>query len=314
VEEEVRMMMRSLAFAAAILLAGSAVALAQVPPEIAAQTRAAGQTMDPASGTPYAALFPPEAWEGVTVERDVAYGPDPLHKLDIYTAPGGERRPVLLFVHGGGFLRGDKHGAFYPDNIPLWAAKQGMVGVTINYRLAPNHSWPAGAQDLAAAVAWTQDNIARHGGDPERIVLFGHSAGANHVADYVGDRSVQGREAAAVKGAVLLSPNYPENPGDEPHAYYGTDWELNSTSGTVTRLRASDVPIFLADAEFDPDPMLATARALREGLCDAPARCPRSVHLKDHNHFTEGMALGTEDQSLAAPLLDWMAGLFGERG
>src|SRR5688500_15919973 len=75
VEEEVRMMMRSLAFAAAILLAGSAVALAQVPPEIAAQTRAAGQTMDPASGTPYAALFPPEAWEGVTVERDVAYGP-----------------------------------------------------------------------------------------------------------------------------------------------------------------------------------------------------------------------------------------------
>jgi acetyl esterase/lipase len=307
-------MMRSFAFAA-ILLAGSAAALAQVPPEIAAQTRAAGQTMDPASGAPYAALFPPSAWDGVTIERDVAYGPDPLHKLDVYATPqAGERRPVLLFVHGGGFTRGDKHGAFYPDNIPLWAAKQGIVGVTINYRLAPDNPWPAGAQDLAAAIAWTRANIARHGGDPDRIVLFGHSAGANHVADYVGNRSVQGPEAAAVRGAVLLSPNYPENAGDESHAYYGADWSLNSTEGTATRLRASDVPIFLADAEFDPDPMRATAAALRTGLCEAPARCPRHVHLKDHNHFTEGMALGTDDQSLAAPLLEWIADLFGERG
>lgn len=305
--------MRSSPIAALLLLTGPA-ALAQVPPDIAAQTRAAGQTMDPASGAPYAALFPPEAWEGVRIERDVAYGPDPLHKLDIYSTGGAAPRPVLLFVHGGAFVRGDKHGTFYPDNIPLWAAKQGMVGVTINYRLAPDNPWPAGAQDLAAAIAWTRANIARHGGDPERIVLFGHSAGANHVADYVGNRTVQGPEAASVRGAVLLSPNYPESPGDAPHPYYGSDWSLNSTEGTVTRLRASDVTIFLGDAEFDPDPMLATARALRAGLCEAPARCPRYVHLSDHNHFTEGMALGTEDQSLAAPLLDWMAGLFGERG
>ena len=296
------------------LLLLSCAAAAQVPPDIAARTRAAGQTMDPSSAQGYAELFPPEAWAGVTIERDLAYGPDPLHKLDIYTMPGGERRPVLLFVHGGGYTRGDKHGAFYPDNITLWAARQGMVGVNVNYRLAPQTMFPGAAEDLAAAIAWTRANIARYGGDPDRIVLFGHSAGGNHVADYVGSREVQGAEFGAVRGAILLSPNYPRVPMAGPHPYYGMNQSLNSTSGTIERLRASPTPIFVGDAEFDPDDMLDTARALRTGLCEVPARCPRYVHLEDHNHFTEGMALGTDDQSLAAPLLEWMAGLFGERG
>lgn len=297
--------------AAVFSLSCAAAAFAQVPPDIAAATRAAGQTMDPTTGRPYAQLFPPEAWEGVTIERDVAYGPDPLHKLDIFTAPqGGRDLPVLLFVHGGGFTRGDKHGAFYPDNIPLWAARHGMVGVTINHRLAPANAWPAAAEDLAAAIAWTRANIARYGGDPNRIILFGHSSGADHVADYVGNPEVQGEELAAVKGAVLLSPSYPAYPGEPgPHAYYGTEVERNSKAGSVRRLLTSPVPLFLADAEFDPALMQETARALREGLCEDGARCPRYVHLEDHNHFTEGMALGTADQSLSGPLLEWIEAL-----
>ena len=298
--------------AAVLLLCGSAAALAQVPPDIAEQTRAAGQTMDPASGQGYAALFPPSAWEGVDIQRDLAYGTDPLHTLDVYTMRGaGTNRPVLLFVHGGGFTRGDKDGAFHPDNIPLWAAKEGLVGITINYRLAPANPRPAGAQDLAAAIAWARANAERFGGDPDRNFLLGHTAGGNHVADYVGNPSVQGPELASVKGAALLSPNYFAAPGSEAHAYYGVDWDLNSRAGTVRRLTESGVPVFLADAEFDPDDMLHTAEALRSGLCATPARCPRYVHLKDHNHFTEGMALGTSDRSLADPLVQWMERLVG---
>lgn len=294
----------------------STAAAAQVPPDIAAQIRAHGQSMDPAPFLPlYARFFGPEAWTGITVERDIAYGSDPLHKLDVYVAEEhGTAAPVVLFVHGGGFTRGDKHGEYQPDNMTLWAARQGMVGVNINYRLAPANPWPAGAEDLAAAIAWTRANIARYGGDPNRIILWGHSAGANHVADYVGNTTVQGAELAGVRGAVLLSPNYPEVPADAPNAYYGSDRDLNSIAGTVRRLRASQVPIFLADAELDPEPMLATARGLRAGLCEVPARCPRYVHLEDHNHFTEGWAVGTDDQSLTAPLLGWITGLFGERG
>jgi len=308
--------MRISGVAATILLTLSAAALAQVPPDIAEKTRAAGQSMDPrTAGAPYAALFPPSVWEGVNIDRDIAYGPDAKHTLDIYTARGDSGpRPVLLFVHGGAFVGGDKHGTFYPDNVTLWAAKQGMIGVGINYRLAPDNPWPAGAQDLAAAIAWVRANIARYGGDPSNIVLFGHSAGANHVADYVGAASVHDPEFAGVKGAVLLSPNYPVTASEDQHPYYGIDQSMNSTRGTVGRLLASPMPIFLGDAEFDPDMMQNTATALRTGLCDVPARCPTYVHLRDHNHFTEGMSLGTSDQSLAAPLLEWIAGLSGERG
>lgn len=301
---------------AAGLLAMSTAAAAQVPPDIAAQIRAQGQSMDAARFLPlYAPFFGPEAWTGIEIERDIVYGADPKQKLDVYVAEEhGRAAPVVLFVHGGGFVGGDKHGTYQPDNMTLWAAGQGMVGVNINYRLAPANPWPAGAQDLAAAIAWTRANIARHGGDPDRIILWGHSAGANHVADYIGNPSVQGAELAGVRGAILLSPNYPETPGEAPNPYYGTDHELNSLAGAARRLRASQVPIFLADAEFDPEMMLATARGLREGLCAAPDRCPRYLHLKDHNHFTEGWSVGTDDRSLTGPLLDWMADLFGERG
>lgn len=296
--------------AAVALLALSSAAAAQVPPDIAAKTRAAGQSMDPATGQPYAALFPPSAWEGVTIERDLTYGSDPLHKLDVYRpdAPG-EKRPVLLFVHGGGFVRGDKHGAFYPDNIPLWAAKEGMVGVSINYRLAPDHPWPAGAEDLGASIAWVKANIQRYGGDPGRIILLGHSAGANHVADFVGNPMPGNTDGPAVTGAILLSPNYSPTPPDKSHSYYGAQPAKGTLGDVTARLGSASVPVFLADAEFDPDAMHATATALRDGLCKTRTGCPRYVHLADHNHFTEGMALGTADRSLADPLVEWIAAL-----
>ena len=191
---------------------------AQVPANIAEKVRAAGQAMDPTIGQLYAPMFPKEAWAGVSIQRDIAYGSDRLQKLDVFTPDGakGKKLPVLLFVHGGGFTRGDKHGDFYPDNITLWAAKNGMVGVNIDYRLAPKDPWPAGVKDLASAIAWTHANIARYGGDPNRIVLFGHSAGANHVADYAAHPEVRGAEASSVKGVIMLSPVVFHRPGRPP--------------------------------------------------------------------------------------------------
>jgi len=306
--------MRSLFAASTALIVLSATASAQVPPSIAEQIRAAGQSMDPSIGSAYQPLFPESAWDGVTIQRDISYGRDALHKLDIYAAEqGGAGRPVLLFVHGGGFVRGDKHGAFYPDNIPLWAAKQGMVGVSINYRLAPGHPWPAAAQDLKAAIAWVRANIAEHGGDPSRIVLWGHSAGANHVADYVAHPQLRGSEAAAIKGAVLLSPFYAPAPGDEPHPYYGSDAELQTAPQAIERLAQAEIPLFLSYAEFDPQMMKEFGDALAVGLCSA-GDCARTIYLRDHNHFTEGMAVGTGDQSLTGPLLDWMRPLLETGG
>jgi acetyl esterase/lipase len=300
-----------LAAALAALVAVAAPAAAQVPPEIAERVRAEGKAINRALDPYYAPQFGAEAWQGVRIDRDIAYGGDARHKLDVYRDErGGRRLPVLLFVHGGGFTGGDKRGEFYPENIGLWAAQQGMIGVNVTYRLAPDNRWPAAAEDLAAALAWTRAEIARFGGDPNRIVLFGHSAGANHVADYIGHPQVQGTELRGVKGAVLLSPFYADDPASgEPHAYYGAVPEAGSARAAAARLRASRIPLFYGYAEYDPEPMQAFARWLIPELCSTPGRCPESVYLKDHNHLTEGMAVGTNDRSLTGPLGDWIARL-----
>lgn len=294
--------------AAAALFVTPNMASAQVPPDIAAKVRAAGHTINRAAGDDYAKMFGPEAWAGMTITRDIAYGSDPLQKLDLYVPEAkGAKRPILLFVHGGGFTGGDKHGPFYPDNITAWAAKQGMIGVNIDYRLAPKAPWPAGAEDLASALGWVRANIARYGGDPDRIILWGHSAGANHVADYVSHHELQGPEFSGVKGAVLLSPFYAADPGKTPaHPYYGNDLALQTAGSVIDRLWRSTVPLFLADSEFDPQGMRQFATTAHDRLCETPERCPEFVDLKDHNHLTEGMAVGTGDVTLTDVVERWI--------
>ncbi len=114
---------------------------------------------------------------------------------------------MLVFVHGGGFSRGDKRvpGGPYNDNVALMAARGGLVGVTMNYPPRAGPHLPAGAEDVAAAVRWLRAEIARFGGDRTRIVLMGASAGAALVASYFAHPQTRGGEAAGAAGAVLVS-------------------------------------------------------------------------------------------------------------
>src|SRR6187397_141017 len=109
----------------------------------------------------------------VEVTRDVEYGEHERHRLDLFRKPDTQGAQVLVFVHGGGFVMGDKRSAETPfyDNIGTFAALHGFVGVTITYRLAPAHQFPAGPEDLGAVVRWLKDNVARYGGNPDKIVL-----------------------------------------------------------------------------------------------------------------------------------------------
>lgn len=285
-----------------------------VPEEQAAQIRAAGKVIDPASFAIFAPLVPAPPYDDVTMTTDIAYGSHPLQKLDVYTfnaAAAGEKRPVLLYVHGGGFTGGSKQGAYYPQSATAWAARNGMVGVNIDYRLAPDNPWPAGRDDLAAAIAWVRANIANYGGNPDRIILWGHSAGAVHVADYISHTDRQGPEVAGVKGALLLSPAYAETVGPEPHPYYGMDASLQTLGPAIDRLGASRIPVMLGWAEYDPDMFHTFARAAQERLCisGSSRNCPTMLYLKDHNHMTEGASIGSADQSLSGPFLQWMQGL-----
>jgi acetyl esterase/lipase len=134
----------------------------------------------------YAPLHTSGGPAGLAVTRDLTYGPDERNRLDVFTTDASGARPVLVSIHGGGFVRGDKSlpGTPYYDNVGRWAATNGFVGVTMTYRFAPAHTYPACAVDIANAMRWLHANVARFGGDPHAIVLVGQSAGAAHAAMY----------------------------------------------------------------------------------------------------------------------------------
>ncbi len=118
---------------------------------------------------------------GVEVQTNVPYADDgaPDHLCDVYRPKDAAGPlPVVLYVHGGGFtiLSKDTHWV-----MALMFARRGYLVVAINYRLAPRAPFPAALEDCAAAYEWLAANLRRLGGDPDRLVLAGESAGANLV-------------------------------------------------------------------------------------------------------------------------------------
>lgn len=289
---------------AGLLLAGPAFAqVTALPPEAQAAIRAIGPSMGgEAVARTAAALAASQPPPVVAPLRDQSYGPDARHRLDVFSSGPGAR-PVLVFVHGGGFVGGDKTrpGAFFYDNIGQWAARSGLVGVNITYRLAPQHGFPAVVEDLAAALAWVRANIAAHGGDPARIVVMGHSAGAAHVGDYLAAHAA----APGVASAVLVSGvhdvvSYPASPTTA--AYYGADPVKLAQRSAIPGLTQLTIPLFLASADLEPRAFQEQVARLNAALCLA-GRCPPYLHMAGHNHFSTVFAIGSVDQELTIPLL-----------
>jgi acetyl esterase/lipase len=271
--------------------------------DLARRVAAIGDVVGPDQAAASRELFVPlhEAppYAGVEVVRDAAYGPHERHRLDVFVPAGARDVPVVVFVHGGGFVAGDKSapGTPYHDNVGLWAARSGMVGVTMNYRLAPEHRWPSGAEDVGAAVAWLAANVGAHGGDPSRIVLMGSSAGATHVAGYVG----MARAHPGVRGVVLLSGAYDLPLFDDASIlapYFGPDPDALVAASPLPGLVACGVPILFAVAEHDPPISHRQAAALLEALFDRDRRVPPMAFLPGHNHLTEVLHLNAVDDVL----------------
>ena len=111
---------------------------------------------------------------GYHVVSDLAYGADPRQKLDLYV-PDHPTGPVLVFFYGGGWQSGAK--SLYPALGQAFASKGIMVAIA-DYRVYPQVRYPAFVQDSARAFVWVRDHAAQYGGDPARLILAGHSAGA----------------------------------------------------------------------------------------------------------------------------------------
>jgi arylformamidase len=107
---------------------------------------------------------------------DVAFGKDELQRLDVYSPKKGKDAPVVLFIHGGEWMKGDKADVSYK---PKFFNENGIVFVSVNYRLSPKHAHPAHVGDIAAAVRWVRDHASDIGASPSKIFLMGHSAGCH---------------------------------------------------------------------------------------------------------------------------------------
>jgi triacylglycerol lipase len=296
--------------AAFSMLAGSA--CAQMLPAVAERLAGIGPVINPGATAPlYAPQFTEkEPYLGVNVERDVSYGPAERHLLDVF-APAraaGKNMPVVVFVHGGAFVAGNRRtgpGSPFYDNVMLWATQHGMVGVNMTYRLAPQDPWPAGPQDIAQALRWVQDNIGRRGGDPARVFLFGHSAGASHVAAYVA-RPEFHVAGSGLAGAMMLSGVYrvtPELVAQSPTypAYFGNDSARYLERSSLDGLIVCNTPLWVGQAELDPPQFKAQAELLRDSL-RAAGRPFASATFAAHSHMSEAYSIHSDDRTVGDAL------------
>jgi acetyl esterase len=260
--------------------------------------------------TPLLATMPKS---GVTVTRDLAYGPDPKQKLDVYQPAGSTGLPVVVFVHGGALTTGDKNlnGEIF-GNVLYFFARRGFLGINTTYRLAPNHVYPAAAEDIGATVKWVKENAARFGGDPTQIHLIGHSSGALHGATWTYDPKIHGPGGPGVASIVLLSGRLrADNRADDPNAkrveaYFGTDPSLYPARSPVTLGAGSKVPTFIVIAEYDQPFLDVYGAELYYNVCRAQSRCPRFTRLLGHNHISEVVSFNTPDEALGLEIIDFI--------
>ncbi|MEH2481111.1 acetyl esterase/lipase [Nitrobacteraceae bacterium AZCC 2146] len=283
-----------------------------MPEEITAKLQELGRVIDPPkTGQLYALLQEKEPYQGVKVERDIKYGAADRNLLDVFAPEAASSpRPVLIYVHGGGFARGDKRapGSPFNDNIMLWAVRNGYIGVDATYRLAPQAVWPGGAEDLAAAVQWVADNVGARGGDRARIYLMGHSSGAVHVADYVSRPELHKVKGGGLAGAILVSGIYdmPATAVNDYRVYFGADPARHAEQSSLPGLLTTKIPLMMVAAELDPPGFVQQFELLKQASCKRASGCSRAVMLPQHSHMSEVYSINTADTRLTGEVIDFM--------
>lgn len=252
----------------------------------------------------YAPLQRPISPGELIIERELAYGGNERQRLDVLRQQADALRPALVFVHGGGFVGGEKTrpGLPFYENVAVWAARVGLVGVNMTYRLAPAHPWPAGAEDVSAALAFLVRHAQDHGIDPHRIWVAGQSAGAAHVASAFALGLA--REAA---GAILISGLYEltiADPRAISQAYYGSDPAAFEARSSAKGVAASNRPVLIAAAENDPRHFQQQSLALANAIFDVRRSLPRFITMAGHNHITGILHLGLPGDRLGPEILD----------
>jgi acetyl esterase/lipase len=198
----------------------------------------------------------------VEIRTDIDYVPTAEYaakkdRLDVYAPAGAKGARVVVSIHGGALREGDKSQQGYVGQL---LAKAGFVAVIINYRLSPGVAHPAHVEDAAHAVAWARTHAAEYGGDPQKLFVIGHSAGAYLAALLALDPkylAAYQMSAKDLKGVVPVSAFfYVDRPGvapDRPKDVWGTDAAAWKAASPAAYLRKDAPPMLLLYADGDAD-------------------------------------------------------------
>ncbi len=284
-----------------------------IQPDIRSALAAMPVSLDPKYSVETKNLYTPlhaDIAAGVTTSLDLDYGPHERQKLDVYSVEGSTPRAILIYVPGGGFTGGDKRSF---ANIGSTFARRGMLGITMNYRLTPEVQWPAGAQDIASVVAWAKANAAKYDANPNRIVVFGHSAGASHCATYLFDPELRG-DTQVAGGVLVAGPAYTVtqqviDAGANMRSYFGGDAATFARRSAVKHVAGTKVPVLLAFAEHDPHFLVTPTLELAIAVARRDGKSPPLLRLEGHNHFSPPCSIGTSDDDLGGAITRFVQAL-----
>jgi acetyl esterase/lipase len=240
--------------------------------------------------------------------RDIAYGPDPRQKLDVYVPDGATAKaPVMMFIYGGGWDNGSKDDYSFVGHA---FASRGFVTVVPDYRLVPQVRFPGFVEDCAQALRWVQDHAGEQGGDVSRVHLSGHSAGAYNAMMLALDRrfaAKAGVRPGLIRSVSGLAGPYDFLPLDDPRtvAAFGDYPKLAETQPVNFASRAAP-RVFIATGDADTTVFPRNTYALARKLKAAGA----SVEVKAYpgiGHPGILLALGSSFRG-NAPALDDIVG------
>ena len=261
------------------------------------------------------------------IKRDIPYASPAVERqvLDIHAPQDAKNLPVVFWIHGGGWQAGDKSGV---QEKPRVFVERGFVFVSTNYRLLPNVEMETIIRDVAKSLGWVHKHIAEHGGDPKRIFVMGHSAGAQLAALVCIDErylKAEGVPFDVLKGCVPVDGDTYDVPAiietaetrrrvhGQPQAKFGhrekfgNDPQKHRDFSAVTHVaKGKEIPPFLIlHVAEHPD---NTAQAQRLGAVLKDAGIPATVFgAKETNHGRINADIGLPDDPVSKALFDFVA-------
>jgi acetyl esterase/lipase len=210
----------------------------------------------------------------------IAFGTHPRQTLDIYAPIGGNRpTPVVMFIYGGSWNSGSRQDYAFVGRA---LAARGFVTVLADYRLVPEVLFPAFVEDNALALRWVRDNISRYSGDPRRITIVGHSAGAyNAVMLGLDHRFLRGVgvDPASIKAVAGLSGPYDFLPFTSAAAEAAfSRWPRLAETQPINMVRSDGPPIFLASGDADTLVSVRNTRTLAARLRSVGASVEEKIY------------------------------------